>query len=302
MISVTSTKRNINHIRQTPLWFTVLNGILMLFLVLITLYPFHYVIIGSISGDNIGAQQVYFLYPKRPDLGSYKMVFSTASIGRAYQNTLFVTSVGTTLSLLLTILTSYPLSKKYLYGRSFFTVVFYFTMLFNGGIVPTFLVIRDLNLINNIWVLILPKLISVYNMLLMINFFRSIPASLEESAKIDGASDITILWRIILPLSKPILATLTLFYAVNYWNSWFDALMYLNSNKYFPLQLVLREVVQAVDMSYVGGGGGDFSMSDTTIQSVRLATIVVAILPIMVVYPFLQKYFTKGVMIGAIKG
>lgn len=302
MTAVLKKHRNAGHIRRTSRWFTALNALMMLFLVLITLYPFYYVIIGSISGDNIGAQQVYFLYPKKPELGAYKMVFSTASIGRAYQNTIFVTIVGTLLSLLLTILTAYPLSKKHLLGRQFFTLVFYFTMLFSGGIVPTFLVIRDLKLIDNIWVLILPKLISVYNMLLMINFFRSIPASLEESAKIDGASDLTVLWKIILPLSKPILATLTLFYAVNYWNSWFDALMYLNKNRYFPLQLVLREVVQAVDMSYVGGGGGDFSMSDTTIQSVRLATIVVAILPIMVVYPFLQKYFTKGVMIGAIKG
>lgn len=136
----------------------------------------------------------------------------------------------------------------------------------------------------------------------MINFFKSIPDGLEESATIDGANDLTILVRIILPLSMPILATLTLFYAVSYWNIWFDAIMYLNSNRHFPLQLVLRDIVQSVDMTYVGGGGGDFTMSDTTIQSVRLATIVVAILPIMMVYPFLQKYFVKGVMIGAIKG
>lgn len=291
-----------SHIRRNSSLFTCFNALIMLFLVLITLYPFYYVIIGSISGDNVAAQDIYFLYPKGLDFGAYSMVFSTTSIPRAYLNTLFITIVGTLLSLLLTILTAYPLSKQRLTGRTFFTMLFYFTMLFSGGMVPTYLVIRDLGLIDSLWALILPKLVSVYNMLLMINFFKSIPQGLEESATIDGANDMKILLRIILPLSMPILATLTLFYAVGYWNSWFDAVLYINRTRNFPLQLVLRDIVQSVDLSYVGGGGADFSMSDTTIQSVRLATIVVAIVPIMAVYPFLQKYFVKGVMIGAIKG
>lgn len=289
-------------IKRTSTAFNVFNAIIMGILVFVTIYPFYYVIVGSISGDNVGAQEVYFLYPVDLDFGAYEMVFSTTSIPRAYMNTVFVTVVGTILSLVVTILTAYPLSKPRLKGRAFFTTLFYFTMLFNGGLVPTYLVIRDLGLIDSLWSLILPRIVSVYNMLLMINYFKTIPDGLEESATIDGANDLMILLRIILPLSMPILATLTLFYAVSYWNIWFDAILYLNRTRNFPLQLVLRDIVQSVDMSYVGGGGGDFTMSDTTIQSVRLATIVVAILPIMMVYPFLQKYFVKGVMIGAIKG
>ena len=302
MTTAASKQTAPSRIKRTSTVFIIFNVIIMAILVFITIYPFYYVIVGSISGNNVGAQEVYFLYPVDLDFGAYNMVFSTTSIPRAYMNTVFVTVVGTILSLLLTILTAYPLSKSRLRGRSFFTMLFYFTMLFSGGLIPTYLVIRDLGMIDSLWSLILPRLVSVYNMLLMINYFKSIPDGLEESATIDGANDLKILVRIILPLSMPILATLTLFYAVSYWNIWFDAIMYLNSNRYFPLQLVLRDIVQSVDMTYVGGGGGDFTMSDTTIQAVRLATIVVAILPIMMVYPFLQKYFVKGVMIGAIKG
>jgi putative aldouronate transport system permease protein len=282
--------------------FPIVNGLIMVFLVVLTLYPFYYVIVGSVSGDNAGVREVYFLYPRGFSFASYSMVFSTPSIARAYGNTLFVTVTGTALSLFMTILTAYPLSKIRLAGRKPITMMMYFTMLFSGGLVPTYLVIWKMGLIDSLWALIWPKVISVYNMLLLINFFKTIPESLEESAHMDGANDMLILFRIILPLSLPIIATLTLFYAVGYWNSWFDAVMYLNRPRNFPLQLVLREIVQSVDLSFVAGGGADFSMSDTTIQSVRLATIVVAILPIMAVYPFLQKYFVKGVMIGAIKG
>jgi putative aldouronate transport system permease protein len=282
--------------------FPIINIAVMIFLVILTLYPFYYVIVGSVSGDNVGVREVYFLYPKGFSMASYSMVFSTPSIARAYGNTIFVTIAGTAISLLMTILTAYPLSKTRLVGRRPVTMMMYFTMLFSGGLVPTYLVIWKMGLIDSLWALIWPKVISVYNMLLLINFFKTIPESLEESAHMDGANDVLILFRIILPLSLPIMATLTLFYAVGYWNSWFDAVMYLNRPRNFPLQLVLREIVQSVDLSFVAGGGADFSMSDTTIQSVRLATIVVAILPIMAVYPFLQKYFVKGVMIGAIKG
>ncbi len=282
--------------------FNIINIPVMTILVLSTLYPFYYVIVGSISGDNVAAQDIYFLYPKGLSFSAYNMVFSTPSIVRAYGNTLFITTIGTILSLLFTTITAYPLSKARLHGRRTLTLLFYFTMLFGGGLVPTYLVIRDLGLIDTLWALILPKMISVYNMLLLINFFKNIPQEMEDSATIDGANEITILLRIMLPLSLPIFATLTLFYAVGYWNSWFDAVMYINRSRNYPLQLVLREIVQSVDLSYVAGGGSDYSMSDMTIQSVRLATIVVAILPIMSVYPFLQKYFVKGVMIGAIKG
>jgi putative aldouronate transport system permease protein len=281
--------------------FNIFNIILLTLISAFTIYPFWYVIMASLTSDDRASQLIYYLLPVRPTLSAYRMVFSTNSIIITYGNTLFVTLIGTSLSLIITALTAYPLSKKRLRGGKVLTGLFYFTMLFNGGLVPTFLVIRGLRLYNTLWALIWPKVVLVYNLLLMISFFKSIPDSLEESASLDGANDVLILIRIIFPISQPIFATMTLFYAVNYWNSWFDAVIYLSRSILYPLQLVLRNIVQNVDLSYVGAGGADLTMTNLTMQSVRMATIIVAILPIMCVYPFLQKYFVKGVMIGAIK-
>ncbi|MCI8623712.1 MAG: carbohydrate ABC transporter permease [Provencibacterium sp.] len=281
--------------------FNCLNAVLLTLLSVLTLYPFWYVIMASLTTDTEAARDIFFLLPVKPSLSAYKMVFSTSSILTAYRNTLFVTTVGTALSLVLTALTAYPLSRRRLRGGKILTLLIYFTMLFSGGMIPTFLVVKSLGLYDSLWALILPKAVTVYNLLLMLSFFKSIPESLEESASIEGANDLMILFQIIIPLSMPIFATMILFYAVAYWNAWFDAVLYISKSTRYPLQLVLREIVQQVDLSYVGGGGSDVTMSDMTIQSVRMATIVVAILPIMVVYPFLQKYFVKGVMIGAVK-
>ncbi len=282
--------------------FALFNHVFLALIAVFTLYPFWYVIIASLTGDYIAGLDIFFLYPVRFTLSAYRMVFSTRSILTAYGNTLFITIVGTVISLTVTALTAYPLSRGRLRGRNIITLLLYFTMLFNGGLVPTYLVVRNLHLINSLWALILPRMVSVYNMLLMINFFRSIPDSLEESSSIEGANDFYILFKIMLPLSLPMFATLTLFYAVSYWNLWFDAVIYLSKSAKYPLQLILREIVQQVDLSYVAGGSSDLTMSNVTMQSVRMATIVVAIVPVMMVYPFLQKYFVKGVMIGAIKG
>lgn len=281
--------------------FNCLNVAFLTLLSILTLYPFWYVIMASLTSDTEAAREIFFLLPAGPTLSAYEMVFSTSSILTAYRNTIFVTTVGTVLSLVLTALTAYPLSRRRLRGGKVITILIYFTMLFTGGMIPTFLVVKNLGLYDSLWALILPKVITVYNLLLMLSFFKSIPESLEESASMEGANDLVILFRIIIPLSMPIFATMILFYAVAYWNSWFDAVLYISKSTRYPLQLVLREIVQQVDLSYVGGGSGDVTMSDMTIQSVRMATIVVAILPIMVVYPFLQKYFVKGVMIGAVK-
>jgi putative aldouronate transport system permease protein len=281
--------------------FNTFNIVLLSFIAIATVYPFWYVIVASLTSDSWAAGRYFYIWPINPTLAAYRMVFSTNSIVTAYRNTLFVTTVGTVLSLIVTALTAYPLSKRRLRGGKFLIYMFYFTMLFSGGLIPTFLVVRGLGLLNSLWALIWPKLVLVYNLLLMLAFFRSIPDSLEESAALDGANDIVILARIIFPISHPIFATMTLFYSVNYWNSWFDALIYLTRPVLYPLQLVLREIIQVADMTFVGGGAGDLTMTDMTIQSVRMATIIVAILPIMCVYPFLQKHFVKGVMIGAIK-
>ena len=282
-------------------FFSFFNILLLTIISVCTVYPFWYVIVASFTGDDWASQMVYYLYPVKPTLNAYRMVFSTNSILTSYRNTLFITVIGTFLSLIITSLTAYPLSKKRLHGAKFLTLMFYFTMLFSGGLVPTFLVVRGLGLYNNLWSLIWPKVVLVYNLLLMIAFFKSIPDSLEESASLDGANDIVILARIIFPISYPIFATMTLFYSVGYWNSWFDALIYLSKPVLYPLQLVLREIIQVANMTFVSGGSADLTMTNMTTQSVRMATIVVAILPIMCVYPFLQKHFVKGVMIGAIK-
>ena len=281
--------------------FNTFNIILLVFISILTIYPFWYVIMASLTSDSWASGRFYYIWPVKPTLAAYRMVFSTNSILTAYRNTLFVTVVGTMLSLTITALTAYPLSRRRLHGGKFLTLMFYFTMLFSGGLIPTFLVVRGLGLYNTLWALVWPKVVLVYNLLLMIAFFKSIPDEMEESAALDGANDILILARIIFPISQPIFATMTLFYSVNYWNSWFDAMIYLSRSYLFPLQLVLREIIQVADLTFVGGGAGDLTMTDITVQSVRMATIVVAILPIMCVYPFLQKHFVKGVMIGAIK-
>lgn len=286
-------------IRLSP--FNVFNVLLLTFISIMTVYPFWYVIMASLTSDDRLSQLIYYLWPVRPTLTAYRMVFSTNSILITYRNTIFITVVGTIFSLIITSLTAYPLSRRRLHGGKLLTGLFYFTMLFSGGLVPTFLVVRGLGLYNTLWALIWPKVVLVYNLLLMISFFKSIPDSLEESAALDGANDVVILIRIIFPVSQPIFATMTLFYAVNYWNSWFDAVIYISRTILYPLQLVLRNIVQNVDLSYVGAGAADLTMTNLTMQSVRMATIIVAILPIMLVYPFLQKYFVKGVMIGAIK-
>jgi len=282
-------------------FFNLFNVFILICISIATVYPFWYVIVASLTGDDWASNMVYYLYPVKPSLNAYRMVFSTNSILTSYRNTLFVTFVGTALSLIITALTAYPLSKRRLHGQKFLTLMFYFTMLFSGGLVPTFLVVRGLGLYNNLWALIWPKVVAVYNLLLMIAFFKSIPDSLEESAALDGANDVVILARIIFPISYPIFATMTLFYSVGYWNSWFDALIYLSKPVLYPLQLVLREIIQVANMTFVSGGSADLTMTNMTTQSVRMATIIVAILPIMCVYPFLQKHFVKGVMIGAIK-
>ena len=280
--------------------FPIVNTLILVCISFATLYPFWYVIVASFTSDDFSSFRIFYLYPVKPTFAAYQLVFSTNRILNAYGNTLFVTIIGTVSSLLITALTAYPLSRKRLRGGRFLTFMFYFTMLFSGGLVPTFLVVRGLGLYNTLWALIWPKVVIVYNLLLMIAFFKSLPDSIEESAALDGANDVVILAVIIFPISHPIFATMTLFYAVNYWNSWFDALIYLARPALFPLQLVLREIIQIADMTHAGGAG-DLTMTDMTVQSVRMATIVVSIVPIMCVYPFLQKYFVKGVMIGAIK-
>lgn len=281
--------------------FDYVNILLMLLLCIITLYPFLYLLSMSFCAID-GYVTVTNLIPTKISLESYHKVFTNKWIFTGFYNTLLRTGLGTFFGLIMTICCAYPLSKKYFPNRTFWTAFIVFTMYFSGGMIPMYLVVKQLGLMNSIWSLVLPHLINTYNMIIMRNFFMSIPDSLEESARIDGANDIVILAKIILPVSKPIIATVVLWTAVWHWNAWFDSMIYMRDFGHQVLQMVLRKIViegssQAMDFS----AATDADMQ-VTAETVKAATIMVATIPIICFYPFLQKYFVKGVMIGSLKG
>lgn len=260
-------------------------------------YPFLYMLAVSFSDPEYVMRSEVLLWPKGFHWKAYELVLSDPSILRGYRNTLFYVAAGTTISLALTVLTAYALARKeLLFGRPV-TLMIVFTMLFSGGMIPSFLVVKALGLLNTVWAMILPGAISAWNLFVMRTFFAGLPKELEESAKIDGAGDFGILLRIIAPLSKPVLATIGLFYAVAIWNNYYSALLYLRSESLYPLQVAIRHLLER---GVIAGGGG---LEDGTIdQTLKFATIIVGTLPIMMVYPFLQKHFVKGVLIGSVKG
>ena len=286
--------------------FDVINRLLMLMIIFITLYPMYYVFVCSFSDGNrlIGARGL-LLKPLGFTIDAYKAVAKNPNIISGYKVTIFVVVVGTILSLIVTAIGAFLITRKRFAIRKFMTYMMIFTMYFNGGMIPTYLVVSQLlGLNNSIWALILPILISTYNLLIMRTNFESIPDALEEAAIIDGANDIVILFRIILPLSVSIMAVMVLYYGVAYWNSWFSAMMYIRSRTKFPLQLILREIILSSDTSNMAGGVGAVDASEQYAigESIKYATIVVGTLPILLLYPFIQKYFVKGVMVGAVKG
>ena len=276
-------------------------GFLALF-ALATTYPFLNVLAVSVSPYGDYLANPVMIFPKNITFDMYKVVFSNPLVLSSYRNTIWITIWGTALSMALTILMAYPLANKHFYAKSLFTYMMIFTMLFNGGLIPNFHLIRTLGLYNSLWALILPGAMSTYNVILLSNYIRSLPEELEEAAHIDGASDLYILFKVVLPLSVPILATLSLFYAVGKWNSYFNAIVYIRDREKWTLQLLLREVVISANMMRQEGVIDPFAQSSVPNQNVKYATIVVAILPILFVYPFLQKYFIKGILVGAVKG
>jgi putative aldouronate transport system permease protein len=280
--------------------FDVVNYIVLLLVAFITLYPMYYILIVSISrGEYITRGLVNFI-PKGVTWEAYKLVFNNNDIWRAYGNTILYTGVGTAINVIVTAFCAFPLSRRDFYGRSFFTVLITLTMFISGGMIPLYLVVNNLHMTNTIWAIVLPPAVSTYNMIIMRTFFDNVPFSLQESAYLDGANDLHIFFRIILPLSTPIIATLTLFYAVTHWNSFFPAMIYLNEKSKYPIQIILRDIVVAGEFSEQGG---DITNSMNILAvNFKYAAIIIAVVPILVVYPFLQKYFTKGVMVGAVKG
>lgn len=274
-----------------------------LFLTLVgflTLYPLWYILVVSLSSAQyINLGEVSFL-PKGFNIDAYKIVFANEKIWRSYANTITYTVVGTFINVVMTALCAYPLSRKDFFGRKPLTIFVTVTMFVSGGMIPLYLVIMNLGLINSIWAIVLPPAISTYNMIVMRSSFEAIPHSLTESAYLDGANDIQILKDLILPYSKPILATMTLFYAVSHWNSFFPAMLYLNEQSKYPVQVLMRDIVIAGDMT---SDSGDVSSSINILATnYKYAVIIISVIPILVVYPLLQKHFTKGVMLGAVKG
>lgn len=249
----------------------------------------------AITSGKVGILPVGF------QLDTLKEVISSSMFIRAFCVSIGVTVVGTAISILMTALTAYPLSKRNLPGISFIMVLFIFTMLFNGGLIPNYLLMRQLHLINNLWVLILPGMISVFNMLVIKSYYESLPEALEESARIDGAKTYTILFRIILPLSMPVIATIALFYAVGFWNDYFGPMIYINDTALKTLQLYLQDVVMDASAANAVNKSVDDLMNMSP-EGIRAATVVASTVPILFVYPFLQKYFIKGVLIGSVKG
>ena len=278
--------------------------VLVTLVALTMIFPLLNIIALSFSSERAVVSNEVGIWPVEFTTNTYVQVVKTTPIFLAIKNTVVLTVVGTAISMFCTICTAYSLSKKRLYGRTVFLGVITFTMIVNAGLIPNFLLIKDLGLMNTYWAIWLPSAISTWNMLVMKTFFSALPDSLEESALIDGANDLRILWSIALPLSVPSIATITLFYAVGFWNSYFNVTLYISKSGLKVLQQVLHEVVSKVNdvMNQVQLDSNDAMMQPMASESVQGAAIVIATLPIMCVYPFLQKYFVKGVMIGAIKG
>jgi len=282
--------------------FSVFNYIFFVILCIIMVYPFWHVVMMSLSSVEATAKGGVFLWPKGFNLDTYIKVFKDPSIWSGYFTTIIVTLAGTFLGTLFTATTAYPLSKKDLpFGKIMLFLVL-FTMLFSGGMIPGYLLMKNLNLIDNRLSLVLPGLISAYNVIIMKSFFQSIPESLEESAKIDGATEVTIFWKIVLPLSKATVATIALFTAVGYWNDYFSTVLYINTKERWALQAVLRYMLTNTNQAMQSAGVTVAAATNVTAATIKAASVVVATVPILCVYPFVQKYFVKGVMIGGVKG
>jgi len=275
---------------------------IMIILVLLTAYPLYYVVVASVSdGSKMMAHSGLLLKPYGFHLEAYGKVLANPSILRGYLNTFFIVGASVVINMTITSLAAYVLSRKNVYWNNFFTFIIVFTMFFSGGLVPFYLIVKGVGLMNSLWSIVLPFAVNTFNLIIMRTAFQAIPESLEESAKIDGANHPTIFARIVIPLSMPVMAVITLYYMVEKWNGWFYASLFLKDRVLFPLQLVLREILisNSTDLMLGTTAADQVAQVSATIQ---YATIIVATLPILCVYPFVQKYFVKGVMIGAVKG
>lgn len=280
--------------------FDAVNIVFLLLLAIVTLYPFWHVLIGSVLPYEEAIKSSFNLFPTKWSFEAYEYVFSKNTIPKALLVSVFVTVLGTLYQLFITAITAYPLIKQDLPGRSAIFLFMVFTMFFSGGLIPYYLLIKNLGMVNHLSVMIIPAALSMYNMIVLKTFFQSIPLELEESAKMDGAGYMTIFFRIILPLSIPSLATIGLFIAVGQWNNWYQPMLFLNDKDQWPLAMVLRDILinnNTNTTASVSAVNEQFMLADT----IKNAIVMISVIPIIIVYPFIQKHFVKGVMIGSIK-
>ncbi|MBO9606093.1 MAG: carbohydrate ABC transporter permease [Paenibacillaceae bacterium] len=285
--------------------FNVVNYLFLTLFFAAVLYPIVYVLSASFSSPTAVMEGKVRLLPIGPSLEGYQAVFAYKPIWTGYLNSVVYTAAGTFVNVVLTILIAYPLSRKDCYGRNAIMLFIAFTMIFHGGLIPTYLVVSKLHMINSIWAVILPNAISVFNVIVTRTYFQStIPDELLDAAKMDGCSDYKFVWHVVLPLSKAIVAVITLLYAVHHWNAFFEALIYLRDKSKYPLQMFLRDilVINSVDTSMLGGDVDEKQKQEGLRELLKYAVIVLSSLPVLLLYPFVQKYFVKGVMIGSIKG
>lgn len=268
-----------------------------------TLFPLYYVFVVSITPySEVLRNGGFIILPTSITMDAFQAIFSSRTVPQALKITIFITVAGTFLNLAVTTLLAYSLSKKYIPGRNTVLIAIVFTMLFSGGLIPLYLVVRATGLMNTVWALIIPGLVSTFNMLIMKTYFENLPAEVEEAAKVDGCGDVGTLFRIVLPLSAPIMATIGLFYGVGHWNAYFQGIMYLNDKTLYPIQVVLRNMIQTPNVSQELAISNPMLLQTLPPETIKMATVVVAIIPVLVIYPFLQRYFVKGMLLGSIKG
>lgn len=282
--------------------FDVVNVLIMLILIVLTLYPMLYILFSSLSeGNRLISFNGILLWPQGISLEGYKAVLSNSTIMQGFKNTLFILTIGLAVNMTLTALGAYFLSREGVLLQKPIMFFIVFTMFFSGGLVPFFLIVKSYGLLNSLWSLILPTAVSTFNLIIMRTYFLSIPKELEESAFLDGAGHFTILFRIFIPLSMPVVAVLILYYGVGHWNSWFNAMIFLRDQDLFPIQLVVRNIILENDNANMIGTTTLIQSRDVA-ETLKYAAIIVTTAPILLLYPFLQKYFVKGVMVGALKG
>jgi len=303
-VVASSNKRNkIKDSAEDKILYTIVNTFLVFFMILVA-YPLVYVLSSSLSsGEAVSAGRV-LLWPVDFSLRGYEAVFNHRNILTGYRNTLLYTVIGTMFNIAVTMICAYPLSRRDMQWKRFYMILFVITMYFSGGLIPTYMVINNLGLINSFWVMVIPGLMGVYNMIVARTFIMStIPLEVLESAQIDGCSDVHYFFRIVLPLSKAIIAVMGLFYGVGHWNAYFNAMIYLSEPKRYPLQLILRQILVLNQVNYNDMMDPELIAANIGMADLlKFSLIVVATLPILAIYPFAQKYFIKGIMVGSLKG